>query len=84
VDPAAPEYAAVRAVGRCRLTLSNSRRKRPNKRLKLRYDYLPSNFAFKFNLNCYIAVLLDPSCSGSGTAGTRGAGAYTRPLFGST
>ena len=43
-------------------------------RLKLIYDGLLSNFAFKFNLRRYIV----------GTLRDTRAGAYTRPLFSST
>jgi hypothetical protein len=46
------------------------------KRLKLKYDELVSNFAFKFNLRRYTMGL-------SGCADTK-AGAYTRAHFSST
>ena len=41
-------------VGRCRLTLSNPRRKRREPSLNLQYDEPPSNFAFTFKLRRYV------------------------------
>ena len=49
------------------------------KHLKLKYDEPPSNFAFKFNLRRYIKEM----CGGK-LPGNLVAGAYTRPLLGST
>ena len=67
------------------------------KRLKLKYDNLLSSFAFNFNLRRYILVV-DIACGESCPGQERPAlfvaavalvcclpaGAYTRPLFGST
>jgi hypothetical protein len=63
------------------------------KRLKLRYDIPLSNCAFKFNLRHYRMALTmggAPVCLGGGREccdakrSALEAGAYTRPLFGST
>jgi hypothetical protein len=66
------------------------------KRLKLRYDEAPSIFAFKFNLRRYtsgavgVAVTLPAAASAGAVAASLSlawrleAGAYTRPLLGST
>ena len=57
------------------------------KRLKLTYDELLSSFAFKFNLRHYN---LESDAAGANATDRnywvhyRMAGAYTRPLFGST
>ena len=62
------------------------------KRLKLHYAKPLSNFAFKFNLRRYTVVAADyafvihttnPSSGDQGELYAE-AGAYTRPLFGST
>ena len=69
------------------------------KRLKLEYDEPPSNFAFNLNLRRYTKPKpTDPKTSATQSGDTAGgtwphvavdwnrwkAGAYTRPLFGST
>jgi hypothetical protein len=55
-------------------------------RLKLKYDGLFSSFAFKFNLRRYnlqSAIAASAPCAQAASAAAQ-AGAYTRPLFGST
>jgi hypothetical protein len=62
--------AAVTAslVGRCRLTLSNTRLKPPGtKPLKLKIDMLLLTSAFEFNLRRYSLVMLT-ACLGTGAA----------------
>jgi hypothetical protein len=69
-----------RVVGWCRLTLSNPRQKRLElSSLKLKHDKPLSHFAFKFSLRRYSVEKIE-------TIGDAylAAGAYTRPLFGST
>jgi hypothetical protein len=51
--------------------------------LKLKYDNLRLSFAFKFNLRRYIMARWGHDMDLKNTDG-RAAGAYTRPLFGST
>jgi hypothetical protein len=86
-------------VGRCRLTVSNPSRKRAwFQRLKLKCDEPLLTFAFNFNLRRYIkgtGGLADRIAEGRSDPGKfitdpllieilQEAGAYTRPLFGST
>ena len=52
-----------------------------SKRLKLKSDTLPSNFAFNFNLRRFNEGQRGRDAD---AARERAAGAYTRPLFGST
>jgi hypothetical protein len=50
--------------------------------LKLKFDVLLSNFAFKFNVRRYAVLHESIYCNGG--APSNWAGAYTRPLFSST
>jgi len=52
------------------------------RRLKLKFDVLLSNFAFKFNVRRYAVLHESIYCNGG--APSNWAGAYTRPLFSST